>query len=131
MAKKLPPRNIKKALDKKSRLSRFSVWVDSDMRTCIAVDQDGLHIPLSTDGFKVVSMGRTTFHATFKPVKDYPVEKAARLFVGQASLVGATQEALELLSQIVTVPAELLKRAKERQGARIENLTKARAARGK
>jgi len=95
------------------------------------VDQDGLHIPPSTDGFKVVSMGRSTFHATFKPVKDYPVEKAARLFVGQASFVGATKEALDILAEIVPVPAELMKRANERQSAREENLTKARVARGK
>ena len=80
-------------------------------------------------GLKVCRLDWGAFQKAWTPVAGYPPIKAARLFVGHACLVGATAEALDLLEKLVPIPKDLRKRADDRQTARTDNLTKARAAR--
>jgi hypothetical protein len=119
---------------KTTALAKFAVCTNAGMRTCIQLlghreRGQEFFIPLDMAGLEVKHLEAAAFAKEWRALPDYPVAKAARLFVGHATMVGASADVLKYLGEIVPIPAELLKSATARAEARLENLTKARAAR--
>lgn len=83
---------------------------DRQRRTVIAVAQEGPNvkfIPLSYEfGLQVELMPATEFRQLYEEVPDYPIERAAGLYVGYAHSIGASEEALEHLGRYVKLTAK-------------------------
>lgn len=63
------------------------------------------------DGFSVETTSVEAFDREFKPMVDYPVERAARLYAAYSRMLGATEEAMQELSQLTEVTNEDIKMA--------------------
>lgn len=78
--------------------------MDRERRTCIAVDRSEeivKYIPLDIEaGLVVLSMSTEEFDSRYRPMLEYPVEKAATLYAAYARTIGATQEAMSFLSPL-------------------------------
>lgn len=82
---------------------------DFNSRTCIELSRDGNTvslIPLEILGLTVVNMRLAEFDKTYKPMADYPIEKAASLYVQYAKTLGASKQAMEALSTLTNVSQE-------------------------
>lgn len=79
--------------------------MDRERRTCIAADRSDdvvKYIPLDIEnGLVVLSMSTEEFDARYRPMLEYPIEKAASLYASYARTIGATQEAMSFLSSAV------------------------------
>ncbi len=78
--------------------------MDRERRTCIAVDRsdDVKYIPLDIEsGLVVLSMPVEEFDSRYRPMLEYPIEKAAELYASYARTIGATEEAIGFLSSVV------------------------------
>jgi len=97
---------MKKKIEKPGK-DWFMVCCDHQRRTCIQVDRkDGrvAFIPLSVeDGLQVNETSEQDFDQRFKPMVDYPIDKACRLYAGYAKDIGATKQALDFLGQIINI----------------------------
>lgn len=80
---------------------------DHQRRTCIEISRQGkevTYIPLSAkEGLQLVTSSITEFDRRFKPVPDYPVDKAAKLYVEYSRHLGASHEALEALGKLTEI----------------------------
>jgi hypothetical protein len=87
----------------KSKWNPIAV-MDRERRTCIAVDRSEeivKYIPLDIEsGLVVLSMSTEEFDNRYRPMLEYPVEKAAALYASYARTIGATQEAMSFLSPL-------------------------------
>ena len=86
--------------------SNFMVHRDHNSRTCIEVGRDKMvvqYIPMEILGFSVESLNVNEFGRVYKPMANYPIDKACELYKGYAVTLGATKEALDYLGQVVTV----------------------------
>ncbi len=87
----------------------FAVCHDHQRRTCIQVVRDKPtlfvhYIPLDVEnGLQVHTLSFRDFDSRFKPMVKYPVDKAARLYVGYAKDIGATKEALDFLGHVINI----------------------------
>lgn len=99
-----------------------SVWRNHQSRTCIVVEastSEVKYIPMSVDEpFDVHTQDEVRFRTMnyIEPI-EYPVERAARLFVEYARATGATDAALEELSKFTTITPEEKEMAKQRKNA--------------
>mgnify|MGYP001618319844 CR=1 FL=1 len=76
--------------------NRYTVLKINDVET----SKETRYIPLDVvEGLKIVSMSRTKFNDTYKPIPGYPIDKAIRLFMGYAKTLGASKEVLKLFSK--------------------------------
>jgi len=71
------------------------------------------YMPLMTYGIEIHRMTKADFDTIFCPIPDYPTERAAKLYVGTATKLGGTSEAMAELAKIVHVT----KQEKEMAGA--------------
>lgn len=97
------------------------VYADSHRRTCIKIADDGeqvTFIPLTNDGFEIERLDHTEFNKTFRELQDYPVERAARLYVEYSLALGGTKEALKALGQFTTVTDKEITMATTKRAAR-------------
>lgn len=80
---------------------------DHQRRTCLQVERVNGHvkfIPLDvSEGLQVHQTSADSFDQRFKPMVNYPAEKACQLFLGYSQNIGATKEALDYLGQVITV----------------------------
>lgn len=86
--------------------SSFVVHRDHNSRTCIEVNRDKAvvqYIPMEILGFSVESLEAKEFDRIYKPMVNYPIDQACKLYVGYAVTLGATKEALDYLGQIITI----------------------------
>lgn len=87
--------------------SAITVCHDFQRRTCLQVERAGGHvkyIPLNVGtGLMVHQMSADVFDQRYVPMVNYPIEKAAQLYLSYSQNIGATKEALEYLGQIITV----------------------------
>lgn len=101
------------------------MYADHQRRTCIAVQrtaEEVSFIRLSVELGLELEVKRTTeFDQEFKPMVDYPVERAARLYVSYAKLLGATEEALTKLSRFTTVTKEDTEMAKSKKASKAKS----------
>lgn len=88
----------------------YAVWCDHQGRTCISVEETEtriIYIPLEIDnGFDIQESSQETFHARFKQMPDYPIERACQLYLNYCLAVGASSEALDYLGQVISISKE-------------------------
>jgi len=94
---------------------------DHQRRTCLQVDRVNGHvkyIPLDvSEGLQVQQTSADSFDQRFTPMVNYPVEKAAQLYLGYSQNIGATKEALEYLGRVTTVSKQEFEMATKKQAA--------------
>lgn len=105
------------------------VLADHNRHTCIEISrQSGLvhFIPLSITGMELIEISTKEFDDTYKPLKDYPVEKAAKLYAEYAAQLGGTKEAMLALADIIPLtPKEIdMATAKKTASAETKPATK-------
>ncbi len=97
---------------------------DRQRRTCIEVARTAAHvkfIPLDvSEGLQVQTTSVDSFDQRYEPMVNYPIEKAAQLFVNYSQNIGATKEALDYLGQVVNIPAQEFKMATAKKSAAAE-----------
>jgi hypothetical protein len=106
------------------------VVADRQRHTCIEIfRKDGLvHcIPLNIEGLEVVQMNEDSFNSVYKPLSDYPVVKAARLYAAYAADIGGSKEAMKALSSIHPLSSQEIEMATAKKTAAkaVEKETKA------
>lgn len=99
-------------------VNKPGVYRDHQSRTCLLAkggDQVKF-IPLDiSDGFQVHETTKTSFDQRYKEMPDYPLDKAAQLYLNYALAVGASEEVMEHLGQIINVTEEDCKMATSRR----------------
>lgn len=111
--------------------STTGVYADCHRRTCIKVGETADHvkfIPLGQDGFDIEEAGRDSFNQMYKEIPDYPLERAARLYVEYSQGLGGTKEALKALGQFTTVTDKEITMATTKRAARGATKTAAKPA---
>ena len=80
---------------------------DHQRRTCLQVERVNgrvKFIPLDvSEGLQVHQTSADSFDQRFKPMVNYPAEKACQLYLGYSQNIGATKEALDYLGRVITV----------------------------
>lgn len=113
---------------------------DHQRRTCLQVERVNGHvkfIPLDvSEGLQVHQTSVDSFDQRFKPMVNYPAEKACQLFLGYSQNIGATKEALDYLGQVITVSKQEFDMATKKAAAASEpaeekRTTARRASNGK
>jgi hypothetical protein len=98
-----------KAKASKVQPHQMCVFRDHVSRTCIQVDRtddEVKFIPMDITGFSVVTLDAKEFDEIYKPLVDYPVDKACRLYASYTKTAGATKEALEYLQRHTPITEE-------------------------
>ena len=99
------------------------VWIDAQRRTCIRAafatdDEVATFIPMEEgEGFEVVHQPVTEFVKRYSPLDDYPVDRAAQLFLSYALSAGATEAAMKLLGGIIDITAKEIEMATSKKAA--------------
>jgi hypothetical protein len=99
------------------------VYADYSRRTCLALSVSKTDrvrlIPMSEGSiFDVEEWGKEMFDRRYNvPLHDYPVDKAARLFVSFATETGATEAALDELSKFVNISKKEVEMATAKKAA--------------
>lgn len=96
------------------------VCSDRQRHTCIEVArQAGLvkYIPLNIAGMELLEMNSSEFDRTYSPLNDYPVEKAAQLYVEYAAQLGGTKEAMQALATFVPLTPREIEMATTKKAA--------------
>lgn len=81
-------------------------YYDHQRRTTLLVSRAAgvvKHIPMGIDGFEVEQMPEKEFDDWYKPMVNYPADKAAQLFLGYSQTLGASKEVLDYLGQVITI----------------------------
>lgn len=88
---------------------------DRQRRTCLEVARVAgqvKFIPLDiTEGLQVHLTSAESFDQRYQPMVNYPIEKAAQLYLGYSQTIGATKEALNYLGQVISISDEEMKMA--------------------
>ena len=97
---------------------------DRQRRTCIEVARVAgqvKFIPLDvSEGLQVQTTSADSFDQRYEPMVNYPIEKAAQLFLNYSQTIGASKEALDYLSQVVNVSKQELEMATTKKQAAAE-----------
>lgn len=94
---------------------------DHNRHTCIEVSRVGgvvRYIPLDILGFDLLEAGEEKFDAEFKPIADYPVDRAARLYVEYATILGGSQAAMSELAKLTKVTEKEMEMAVAKKAAK-------------
>ncbi len=94
-----------------SKPKKLTAYWDTQRRTCLLVRQSGsevLHIPLVTGKpLRIMSTKEPAFNVLWKPIPDYPIEKAAQIMLRFTQDLGATRDVMEALAGVIKVsPAQ-------------------------
>jgi len=105
---------------------------DRQRRTCIEVARVAgqvKFIPLDvSEGLQVQATSADSFDQRYEPMVNYPIEKAAQLFLNYSQTIGASKEALDYLGQVVNVSKQELEMATTKKQAAAEKPVKKEAA---
>lgn len=105
---------------------------DRQRRTALVVDKvEGQvkFIPLSYEfGLQVESLPSKEFEQLYQEMPDYPIERAAALYVGYSHSIGASKEALDYLGQIIKLSAKDIEMATKKPAAKAAPAKKTAAA---
>lgn len=94
--------------------NNYAVGRDHNGRTCINIGQVDVtdkscigYIPMADgEGFQLEKTSSASWAQRYKVLPNYPIDKACQLFLGYCTILGATNEVLDALSQIITVTNE-------------------------
>lgn len=113
----------KRAERQQTKVDAPSVWRDHESRTCIVLEADSeliKYIPLTVDTpFDVQECSDQAFRTQvyLEPI-DYPVERAARLFIEYSRNTGATEDVLKALAPFTNISNEEKTMARAKATAR-------------
>ena len=114
---------------RKQRSNGFAICRDHQGRTCLKVDGDqGIikFVPLDIDeGLQVHQTSVDSFDQRFKEMPDYPIERGCQLYLNYSMNIGASDEVLDYVGQIINVTKE------DREMATTKRTTKQAAATAK
>lgn len=112
-------------------MSDIRPYNDAARRSCIQVERGTdtvKFVPLDVEnGLAVHECPKREFDDRFKPMADYPADKAVRLFVTYAQSIGATQEVMEYFSRIIKITEREIKMATTKKSAAVERVEKVTA----
>lgn len=99
-----------------------AVCCDHNRRTCILLERSEAsvkYVALDVEnGLDVTTADPKDFDRDYKPMVDYPVERAAKLYVEYARGLGATEQAMRMLGKLTTVNNEDIEMATKKKAAR-------------
>lgn len=101
------------------------VCTTHERRTCIEVARgvSVKYIPLDVEhGLRVRESAAHTFDQQFRPMENYPVDQACTLYLGYAQSIGASKEALQYMSQIITITEKEFSMAEQKFTDRAEGI---------
>ena len=108
------------------------VHADSNRHTCIELGRSSnmvAYIPLSIEGLDLQRMTEAEFDRTYKPLQDYPADRAAKLYTEFAlESSGATQEAMQALAKLTTLTPKEIEMATAKKSTVKEPAAKAAPA---
>jgi len=111
--------------------SQSIVCTDHQRRTCIQVSRDKddvQYIELDiVNGLTVQELNVKDFDKRFKPMSNYPIEKACSLYVAYSQTIGATEEALDALGQYCSITNQEYEMATSKASATQEKKTATKA----
>lgn len=98
------------------------VCCDHNRRTCILLERSESsvkYVALDVEnGFNVTTADPRDFDRDYKPMVDYPVERAAKLYVEYSRGLGATEQVMRMLAKLTTVNQEDIEMATKKKTAR-------------
>lgn len=98
------------------------VCCDRNRRTCILLERSEScvkYVALDVEnGLDVTSADPRDFDRDYKPMVDYPVERAAKLYVEYSRGLGATEQVMRMLAKLTTVSNEDIEMATKKKAAR-------------
>ena len=98
------------------------VCCDHNRRTCILLERSEScvkYVALDVEnGLDVTSADPRDFDRDYKPMVDYPVERAAKLYVEYSRGLGATEQVMRMLAKLTTVNQEDIEMAAKKKTAR-------------
>ena len=98
------------------------VCCDHNRRTCILLERSESHVKYVAldveNGLDVTSADPRDFDRDYKPMVDYPVERAAKLYVEYSRGLGATEQVMRMLAKLTTVNQEDIEMAAKKKTAR-------------
>lgn len=98
------------------------VHADRNRRTCIEFSRDAEQVRyVALDAENGLDLGLAPpkeFDERFKPLTDYPVDRAARLYVDYARGLGATERVMKMLGKLTPVNHEDIEMATKKKTAR-------------
>lgn len=104
------------------KLPDAKVCADHQRRTCILLDRDVdrvRYVALDVEnGLDLGLADPKHFDERFKPLADYPVERAAKLYVEYARGLGATEQVMRMLGKLTPVNEEDIEMATKKKTAR-------------
>jgi hypothetical protein len=111
----------------KSQKSDVVPCYDRSRQTCIQVARFGKfvkYIELDVSkGLYVQESSAERFDERYKPIVNYPAEKACQLFVGFSQNIGASEEALDYLGLVVNISTKEREMATKKQAATADAAT--------
>lgn len=102
------------------------VCADHQRHTCIEISRGSnlvKFIPLSIEGFALCEMADDEFDSIYKPLQDYPADKAAKLYSEYAAQLGGTKEAMLALATLVPLTPKEIEMATAKKTASAETKT--------
>ncbi len=109
-----------------SQVTGPRVCADHQRHTCIELSRGSnlvKFIPLSIEGFALCEMATDEFDDFYKPLQDYPILKAAKLYVEYAAQLGGTKEAMLALATLVPLTPKEIEMATAKKTASAETKT--------
>ena len=102
--------------------SAAQVCCDHNRRTCILLERSESsvkYVALDVEnGLDVTTADPRDFDRDYKPMVDYPVERAAKLYVEYSRGLGATEQVMRMLAKLTTVNQEDIEMAAKKKTAR-------------
>lgn len=101
---KLPTTYKEPTMGEPSSKNQFVVCTDDNRRLCMQTyrDKDAVqYIPLHGECLAVHEDDPRDFDELYKPLTDYPPERAAKLFASYAQHLGASKEAMQCLGNVI------------------------------
>lgn len=107
------------------------VCTDHQRRTCIQVSRSATEVSYIeldiVNGLQVSHLDSKDFDKRFKPMSNYPIEKACGLYVAYSQTIGATEEALDALGQYCSITNQEYEMATSKASATQEKKTSTKA----
>lgn len=114
-------------MKKDTTVHMIPCW-DRQRRTCIQVERTSTrvkYIPLDvSEGLRVVTVPVDKFDQQYRPMEDYPIERACQKFLDCSQSIGATKEALRYLGQVVNVSKKEVVMATKKASVNATNAAK-------
>lgn len=125
----------KRSEGKQFNVTAPAVWRTLSSRTCIVLkvkDEEVSFIAMTVDEpFNVQTVDMKTFTTWYPEPIEYPVERAARLFVEYARNNGATDEVLEALKPHTEITKEEMEMARKKAADKANKVTEPKGKKDK